>query len=127
MNQFTVFGDPKTPKERLWQNQRHIHTPEVGDAWFERVFTPVLVVLEVLETSIVFCKTTKDTDNGTKWTWNLDIIHDLSREEFAEFVQYNSNSGFWCDVYPYSHAWAAALVLSEEKPKSKEHLKLFVT
>ncbi len=93
------------------QNLPHAHYPEVGDYWSE-MSHPVLVVLDVTIPTVVVCETKKDVNRGSQWIWDLDVIHEYTREQFIKKLQYSeTNQNFWCDVTSRAHAWAARSLL----------------
>lgn len=81
------------------------HTPEVGDYWSE-MFCPVLVVVRVTDSHVMFCKTIKEVDSA-HWTWNLSKFHMMSREGFAKYLTYETKDTCWCEVSLNPHHWVA--------------------
>lgn len=97
-------------------SRAHRKNPTVGDYW-EDHFCPVMVVLEVTDTTVTICD--KDKADGPKhWTWDFDHVTVLSREEFSKKPLYDKE-GKWpigdkcyCHVHPGGHidmveAWRA--------------------
>lgn len=106
-------------------NTGHSFCPEIGDFWQE-MFTPVCVVINVDENNVTVLEKTKAADRD-HWTWDLDaqpIVY--TRTDFAYRWTYGriGNHAYrgedarplanecWCDVMPRHHAW----VLDHLKP-----------
>lgn len=94
----------------------HRLNPTVGDYW-EDHFCPVMVVLEVTDTTVTIADKTKKVDSN-HWTWDEDKVKTITRDEFAKRPLYDkSGQGSigdrcWCHVHPGSHidvveAWRA--------------------
>lgn len=93
--------------ERHELNNKHKLNPEPGDAWFERLFTGICVVIGTVGTMVILCKTKKDV-GGNQWTWDLDKLEMKSKDDFSAYVSYSSASMkdlTWCDVQPGAHMW----------------------
>lgn len=74
------------------------HNPSAGDYWYEDMFVPMLVVLDVNKNFVTFCQTTKDVGNN-KWTWDLSKPEIISRNDFVKKVERFGRLGG-------SHYWA---------------------
>jgi hypothetical protein len=91
--------------KRDTDNAKHGANPEPGDYWHE-MFCPIRVVLDVTPETVTFCETIKSTDEN-HWTWDLDVVHKVLKENFCEGIQYTSagmKDKFCADVVPRGHA-----------------------
>ncbi len=82
-------------------NHKHAMYPERGYYWSE-MLCPVLVVLKVTDTQVVFCKTKKPVGKDY-WTWDLSKKDILPRLAFFKYLQYETLPKCWCDVNPKAH------------------------
>lgn len=80
--------------DMLKDDAKHRGAPERGDFWHE-MFAPILVVLDVSDSAIVVCCTPKATDKD-RWTWDMDKIETIPRDQFATRTKYGN-------VAPRSH------------------------
>lgn len=88
--------------------------PEVGDYWSD-MFCPVLVVVRVTDSHVMFCGTIKEVDSA-HWTWDLSKLRMMSREGFAKRLTYATKDDCWCEVSLKPHHWVAKEIakLAEE-------------
>jgi hypothetical protein len=85
-------------------NAKHAAEPMRGDYWHE-MFCPVRVVLHVTPDIVVFCEKTKATDPN-HWTWDLDHVVKVFKEDFGDRLRYGSEAmkdKFWAWVAPQAH------------------------
>lgn len=87
-------------------NELHTDKPQPGDYWQE-MFCPICVVLEVDDDCVVYCTKTKPVEVNS-WTWDLNksLFEIKTIDEFKDWLSYGSIPGFWCDVLPEQHKWA---------------------
>lgn len=101
---------------------RHARNPKVGDYWNE-MFMPVLLVVEVDDKWVKFCEKTKPARNGNGWTWDLTEFVSLPRYKFIQKLQYGGISDdwsgdmsekFWCSVIPEHYPGITELIKKEK-------------
>lgn len=88
-------------QERAALSAKHANSPEPGDYWHE-MFTPVLVVLDVGERSVVICDKVKAVDEDG-WTWDLSQVTAVPKKEFGDRLRYKSDAmkhKTWATVVP---------------------------
>ena len=94
---------PRTKRDDV--NDRHCYNPEPGDYWHE-MFAPRCVVLAVAAGVVIYCETTRATDD-THWTWNLGHRTAKSKADFAKMLRYDSMDATIYNCEPRAHLWAA--------------------
>lgn len=91
-------------------DKKHALDPQAGDCWIER--TGVCIVLHVVGQTVIICKEKKQ-DNEV-WTWDLDLIDTMTKDEFNKWLAYDSIEGYWAGVSPKSHLWAVKIFKGEK-------------
>ncbi len=101
--------------DRNLLNLKHAAAPLIGDYWNE-MFTPIGVVVDVTEFTVVLCESQKLVGDG--WSWDLSKLKAYSRKEFVNRFRYGRignadfeagddmsdiKNKFWCDVSPEAH------------------------
>ncbi len=95
-NPFTEVKPSDQKNNIAWAN------PLPGDYWNE-MFCPYFVVLEVRDDTLIVCDKTKEVD-ANHWTWDLEKAKEVHRD-YMDCVKYQSIIGYVADVYR-SHDWA---------------------
>lgn len=85
------------------KSEAAMQNPQTGDYWNE-MFCPVCVVVDVRQDSLVICRKTKWFPND-KWSWDLSELTWMPRAEFRSWLSYDSIPGYWASVFPRSHLW----------------------
>ena len=70
------------------------------------MFNPVAVILGVSGDYLTICKTTYQHGDG--WTWDLDKLESMSKQEFKDWISYNTID-HWCDVSEHKHKFAVEI------------------
>lgn len=92
-------------------SRQHLLNPEVGDFWQE-MFAPVCVVLEVNPSCITICRkvTHQDKDH---WTWDLDKTEHMMLADWRKWLRYpTDDSKTWAHT-GWKHEWAVGIYLQK--------------
>ncbi len=94
-------------------NDRHATSPQPGDYWHE-LSEPVCVVLVVDDRFVVICDQTQEVSE-LHWTWNLAVVRQVPRWNFAAWLHYQFGPVHkcWADVIPGEHMAFVAEYLSQ--------------
>jgi hypothetical protein len=92
-------------KEQQEKNLKAYTDPLPGDYWNE-LFCPYFVVLEVQPDSMIICDVKKEVDSS-HWTWDLEKAEQVTMD-YMKRVKYQSIDGFVADVNRMGHDWAVA-------------------
>ena len=85
-------------------NSDHAHNPIPGDLWVEMLCC-ICIVLDATENEVTFCKSKIDVDSN-HWTWDLENVDTLTKEQFNAWLAYTNIDGYWAHVMPGKHLWA---------------------
>ncbi len=91
-------------KKQKQLNDIHAKHPEPGDYWNE-MLCGVCVVLEVRDNAVTIIRTKQHFPDET-WSWDFNKVEYIPREEFKEWLEYDTIEGHWADVFPKQHQWA---------------------
>lgn len=111
---YNPFTSPRPSEQK---NNLAFYNPKAGDYWNE-MFVPYFVILEVRDDTLIVCDETKEVD-ANHWTWNLEKAKEAPRD-YMKRVKYGSIDGYVADVYR-SHEWAVEAW--KEKGSPYESLK----